>query len=320
MKIIKIGILETNYKNIFRNKYIPSIFNYSFNNINFIKIENPFKEECDICFYDLYSITYEDVKNNIFDQLKGNPILVLDKHCEHPSYPLKNNSIDTFKDWTNNFKNFSISIYNDSTTNLYFPYYIDFERIKNNINIRQKFDISIKNKFANWISSNPDKLRKNIIDYINNNYKHIDYYGNVYYNDNINDKSLKIQNDTAHWWDSNDIHTYYKFNFAFENTPTNKKNNVMYITEKINHGYCNNSIPIYWGCSNITDYFNENSFINLCNLTEDEMIEKIKLINENDEFYKDMFYAYPFKDKNVDYQKYFNDKYINFMTNIFNMI
>ena len=47
----------------------------------------------------------------------------------------------------------------------------------------------------------------------------------------------------------------------------NSKNET-YITEKILHGFCANTIPIYWGSDYITQYFNEDRFINVENFND----------------------------------------------------
>ena len=61
-----------------------------------------------------------------------------------------------------------------------------------------------------------------------------------------------------------------------------------YITEKIINGFLANTIPIYWGSDNISDYFNTERFINISNMdnnTIDIAINKILfLINNNDEY------------------------------------
>lgn len=59
-----------------------------------------------------------------------------------------------------------------------------------------------------------------------------------------------------------------------------------YITEKIIHGFAGNTIPIYWGASNITSYFNKNSFILINDENNlEEPIQEIKRIMEDDKYY-----------------------------------
>jgi len=75
----------------------------------------------------------------------------------------------------------------------------------------------------------------------------------------------------------------YKFIITMENSK-----NKTYITEKILHGFAANTIPVYWGSDYITDYFNEERFINVKSFNENEMNEAINkilsLINDNDKY------------------------------------
>jgi hypothetical protein len=67
----------------------------------------------------------------------------------------------------------------------------------------------------------------------------------------------------------------------------NSKNKT-YITEKILHGFAANTIPVYWGSDYITDYFNEERFINVKSFEENEMNDAINkiltLINDNEKY------------------------------------
>jgi len=49
----------------------------------------------------------------------------------------------------------------------------------------------------------------------------------------------------------------YKFVFACENSREDT-----YVTEKICHGFTARVVPLYWGCENVGEYFNEERFIN----------------------------------------------------------
>jgi len=75
----------------------------------------------------------------------------------------------------------------------------------------------------------------------------------------------------------------YKFIISMENSK-----NKTYITEKILHGFAANIIPVYWGSDYITDYFNEERFINVKTFDETDMNEAIDkiltLINDNDKY------------------------------------
>lgn len=58
--------------------------------------------------------------------------------------------------------------------------------------------------------------------------------------------------------DKDEIMSEFDFAFCFENI----KNTEDYVTEKITDAMISGSIPIYYGCPNIYDYFPKNTFIN----------------------------------------------------------
>ena len=88
------------------------------------------------------------------------------------------------------------------------------------------------------------------------------------------------------------------FHIAIENSK-----NKNYFTEKIIDCFLTKTIPIYWGCSNIEEYFNKDGFIKfnsdeelmhiLNNLTPCYYHDRKKVIEENYKkalYYADFFY------------------------------
>ena len=73
----------------------------------------------------------------------------------------------------------------------------------------------------------------------------------------------------------------YKFTIAFENQSAD-----YYTTEKIFHPFLVGSIPIYWGCPQIAEYFNPAAFIN-CHEYKScaQVIDRIKEIDANPKLY-----------------------------------
>ena len=49
----------------------------------------------------------------------------------------------------------------------------------------------------------------------------------------------------------------YRFTIAFENTSADH-----YLTEKLLHAFLAGSIPVYWGCPQVEDYYNPDAFVN----------------------------------------------------------
>ena len=73
----------------------------------------------------------------------------------------------------------------------------------------------------------------------------------------------------------------YKFNIAFENCSYDG-----YATEKIVEAFAAKVIPIYYGDPRIASDFNHKAFINVHDYPSwDAVIDRIKLIDENDELY-----------------------------------
>lgn len=77
----------------------------------------------------------------------------------------------------------------------------------------------------------------------------------------------------------------YKFIVSMENSRGDT-----YITEKITHGFIANTIPIYWGSTNVGHYFNEERFINVKDGDGDgeSVIDKIVELIKSPETYMNM--------------------------------
>ena len=306
MKIIKIG--QCNFWLSQDDEFGKFRANKLINYLN--KFSSKYKYEYDDCFNSncnivLYSL-YNDINN--LSKCKGNPMFIYwtdELLCRGFNWD-DNNNIDPYSYYKKN--NLSISFYNDSNDNCYFPYlfFDGYYHIINSYNNRSySFN---KSKFCTFCASNEHlynaEYRTSIVKYISDNYKNITCCGKVL--NNTNGEYLP--------WDRNEAiayHNEYKFNLCFENESSN--NNPKYITEKIGNAFMYNTIPIYWGCENINEIFNTNAFINCNGLSNKEIIQKIKEIDENDSLYNDMIHEYPFKDKNINYEEYFYKKICNFV-------
>jgi hypothetical protein len=75
-----------------------------------------------------------------------------------------------------------------------------------------------------------------------------------------------------------------KFSIAFENCSKSG-----YVTEKLLHAFQSRTIPIYWGSSTVSQYFNTKAFLNLANFASpDELICEIIRLDNDDLAYMDM--------------------------------
>ena len=100
----------------------------------------------------------------------------------------------------------------------------------------------------------------------------------------------------------------YKFMITFENG---------LVTEKIYNAFMSNTVPIFWGNRSIYQIFNEGSFINAHDFkTIDQLIEYVKLVDNDDELYNQILN----KKKIInDNPSYYIKKYENIWKTIFNI-
>lgn len=75
----------------------------------------------------------------------------------------------------------------------------------------------------------------------------------------------------------------YRFCLAYENELGDG-----YVTEKLLHAKAAGCVPIYWGSDTAITDFNPRGFINASHLSEEEMIDKVKEVEENPEKWKEI--------------------------------
>ena len=88
------------------------------------------------------------------------------------------------------------------------------------------------------------------------------------------------------------------------------------VTEKIIHAFYSNTIPIYVGDPLIDRTFNKESFINAVDYSEDELIKKIRMLDENDDLYAEMLSKQKYATQ--DYFSNLMNDYEKFLLYIFN--
>lgn len=102
-----------------------------------------------------------------------------------------------------------------------------------------------------------------------------------------------------------------KFSLCFENTKEDAC-----ITEKIVEAFYADTIPIYYGHSNIKEIFNPKAFIDISDYADfDAAIDRILEIENNDELYLEMMRQPIFNDPEYPQKKY--DELEKFLCNIF---
>jgi hypothetical protein len=148
------------------------------------------------------------------------------------------------------------------------------KRIYNNYNYKTNFCL-----FA--VSNSSCQQRNNMFTELSK-YKRVDSCGKFM---NNMDKSCPGNFGSPEYFD---FISNYKFMICFENTSQPN-----YFTEKLINAYYGGAIPIYWGCSNLSDYVNMDSLLYLPkDYSENqrvELIEKIKYLDNNDDAYRKMY-------------------------------
>lgn len=303
MKTIKIGQINF-YKNDlwgdtgeYRIRMIIDFFN-KFSNKYHYEYYDCKNECCDIVFYSLY----DSIIN--LKQCQGSPTFVYWTD-EYSGYGPNNIHDNPFKFYKQN--NLSISFNEDDDSNCYFPYgFLDYDAVINSFN--NNVDINNKVKFCTFCASNPDlfdaKYRVDTVKYISEHYKEITCCGAVLNNTNGVYLPWGLQERI-------DYHIPYKFHLCFENEKS--KDTTRYITEKIMNGFIYRTIPIYWGCYRINDFFNPEAFINCNDLTYEEILNKIIEVDTNNELYQYMINQYPFRYKSINYKEYFFERILKFI-------
>jgi len=119
--------------------------------------------------------------------------------------------------------------------------------------------------------------------------------------------------ETVDWLDGSKLkfQRKCKFSLCFESTKDEG-----FITEKIIEAFYSDTIPVYYGSSNITDIFNPKAFINVGDYESiDAVIDRILEIDSNDALYLEMMRQPIFNNPNYPQEKY--EELERFICNIF---
>jgi len=162
-----------------------------------------------------------------------------------------------------------------------------------------------KDIFANFIASHESdqNMRGDFFKELCK-YKKVLSFGS--YLNNTDGMTVNFQDDSK-----TEIQRRSKFSLCFE-----ALKHEGFITEKISDAFYADSIPVYFGSSNITDIFNEKAFI-CCKSREDfqNTIDRIIELDQNDEKYMEMLRQPIFV--RPDYPSYTQRKLEEFVLNIF---
>lgn len=160
--------------------------------------------------------------------------------------------------------------------------------------------------FANFISSHESEygLRGGFFKELSK-YKRIESPG-TYLNNMPNGETVKWTNTSK-----TGFQRKCKFTLCFESTKHEG-----FITEKITDAFYADTIPVYYGSSNVTDIFNKNAFINCSDYDSfDDVIAKIIELDNDDQKYLEML-RQPIL-VNPDYPDQLSEDLERFVLNIF---
>lgn len=198
--------------------------------------------------------------------------LIRKEHCKYIKKVAQNASNGEYAVICNNIKGKNI---------INLPFFLQIKEITNNLDKlmnKNKTKVKEKKKFCCIIVSNESAFDR--VDFFKklSKYKRVDCFGKTTLTNSDNSLLPKC------WSENPKFLSQYKFVINFENSFENE-----YITEKLPNTMLANSVPIYKGAPNISEYFNTNSFINFDNYGKsyDKMINKIIELDNDDKKYKE---------------------------------
>lgn len=162
------------------------------------------------------------------------------------------------------------------------PYVLDNEKVPLSNDLTRDDTRRILNSntgFCNFIYSHPSEPRDSFFRLLSQ-YKHVDSSGS-----HLNNTGTPSTRWAGDWYTlSIKMKEGYKFSIAMENSSYKG-----YTSEKIITSLQAHTVPIYWGDPAVADLINPKAFIN-CNdySSFDEVIERVKEIDSNDELWLDM--------------------------------
>lgn len=153
-----------------------------------------------------------------------------------------------------------------------FQYKENYQKLRNRSAFTRE-DLEKKEGFCNFVVSNcfAFDIRKDFFELLSK-YKHVASGGR--FRNNVGGPVK----------DKLEFQSHYKFSIAFENCSY-----AGYTTEKIMEAFAAGTIPIYYGDPDVAKDFNPKAFINAHDYNSfDEVIERVKEIDNNDDLYLEM--------------------------------
>ena len=182
----------------------------------------------------------------------------------------------------------NFSYYPDSKNNSYYPVFPNQQVFEDTLYgkvpvVMEEYRKYPKHRFCNFIYTNSVELRNRFCELLSK-YKPIDCLGSVMNNTDelkiMEQKMMKGRKGRLRI--KKEVQKKYKFSIVFEN-----RSFPGYVTEKIWHAFISGTIPIYWGCPEVSNFFNPAAFVNCHDYTSfSDVVERIKEIDNDPELYK----------------------------------
>ena len=179
-------------------------------------------------------------------------------------------------------------------------YYIHTNKVKQNRSVSLPYVMQVKNhieyffgrsehlypltdpqllnrKFCCIVISNPASFARIDFALRLKKYKHIDMFGRT----SMTNASGYERTLDKQWAYTHELYKDYKFVISFENTRAED-----YLTEKLLLALTGNSVPIYWGDTNVALSFNPQRFVNYADHNDwQSMMDRVVALDQDDEAY-----------------------------------
>ena len=182
---------------------------------------------------------------------------------------------------------------------------------QNNLSYNDAIALYKERKFCNFIYSNPDShyMRDYLFKKVSE-YKKVDSLGG-----HLNNTGVIPTRRSSNWAElSIQQKEEYRFSISSENESFEG-----YISEKLLTTFQAHSVPIYWGDPSVSEEFNEEAFINAGKYSKiEELVEYIKEVDSNPDLWARIASSPWQKYDQMRSSEYEYQKYLQFMSNIFN--
>ena len=150
-----------------------------------------------------------------------------------------------------------------------------------------------RDKFCLFVCTNGDCVERNELFDLINTIEQVDSAGKWKRNCKMEEDKTTIE--YRKYTNRVEFERGYRFGLAAENIGAEG-----YCTEKVFLTFAAGAVPIYWGDPTMVEDFNEDAFIDANRLKGEELVARVKQVNDDPELWKKMTSTYPFKEGVLD--------------------